>query len=290
VRHFGTGVALAAMVTAVLPPMALTAEDPAAVDFVNRLQQMGPAWPFGRALALQSSVRGGQQIIQLEALIDRPFRDLQAALADPAQWCATMILHINNIGCRAETGAMATTRIVLKVARGPEQPADQAYDFEFRYQPLALPSLPLAVRMSAARRPLSTADHELVLAAAPAGGSHTALRLSYGHTRSALADWAMNLYLNTLGQGRVGFSSASDAQDPQASRVGGVLGLLERNLVLYLFAIEAAASTPTLRDAQDYKQRLLAYFHATERHPRQLREVDLQAYLALKQPLAPIGK
>ena len=248
-RHFGTGFALAAMVATVLPPMALAAEDAASVGFVNRLQQMGPAWPFARALALQSLVRAGQQIIQLEALIDRPFRDLQAAPADPAQWCATMFLHINNIGCRAETGAMGTTRIALKVARSPEQPADQAYDFAFRYQPLALPSLPLAVRLIAAQGPLGTTDHELVLAAAPAGGARAALRLSHGPTRSALADWAMNLYLDTLGQGRVGFSSASDAQDPQASRVGGVRGLLERNLVLCLFAIEAAASTPALRGA-----------------------------------------
>jgi hypothetical protein len=52
VRHFGTGFALAAMVATVLPPMALAAEDAASVGFVNRLQQMGPAWPFARALAL----------------------------------------------------------------------------------------------------------------------------------------------------------------------------------------------------------------------------------------------
>jgi hypothetical protein len=250
---------------------------------------MGPASPFGRAVALQSSVRGAHHIIQLEALIDRPFRDLQAALADPVQWCATMILHINNVGCRAETGVAGATRIVLKVARSLQQPADQAYDFEFRYQPLAVPSLPLAVRLSAVQGPLGTADHELILAAAPAGGARTALRLSYGYTRSTLADWAINLYLNTLGQGRVGFSSAGDPLDSQAPRVGGAVGLLERNLVLYLFAIEAAASTPTLRDARDYKKRLLAYFDATERHPRQLRELDLEAYLALKQPLAPVS-
>ena len=58
-RHFGTGFALAAMVATVLPPMALAAEDAASVGFDNRLQQMGPAWPFARALALQSLVRAG---------------------------------------------------------------------------------------------------------------------------------------------------------------------------------------------------------------------------------------
>lgn len=100
----------------------------------------------------------------------------------------------------------------------------------------------------------------------------------------------MNLYLNTLGLGRVGFSSASETPDPQAPRVGGVRGLLERNLVLYLFAIEAAAATPTLRDAQDYQRRLHSYFRATELHPRQLRELDLPAYLALKQPLASVNQ
>jgi hypothetical protein len=289
VRHFGVGVVLAAVGATAMAPMASALDDLPSADFVDRLRQMGPARPFGRPMTLQSSVRGGLQHIQLEALIDRPFRDLQAVLADPKQWCATMILHINNVGCRAEPDAAGTTRILLKVARSAEQPAEQAYDFEFRYQPLALAEIPLAVRLSAPRGPLGTAEHELVLAAVPEGSARTALHMSYAYTRTTLADWAMNLYLNTLGQGRVGFSSASDGADPQAPRVDGVRGLLERNLVLYLCAIEAAAATPKLRDIQDYRQRLLAYFNATERHPLQLRELNLEAYLTLKQPLAPVS-
>jgi len=289
VRKLGVGVVLAVVVAMAIAPTASAIDDPASASFVNRLQQMGSAAPFGRPVALQSSVRGDLQQIQLEALIDRPFRDLQAALANPAQWCATMILHINNIGCRAESDAAGTTRLVLKVARNPEQPAEQAYHFEFRYQSLDVAALPLAVRLSAPQGPLGTANHELVLAAAPAGNARTAMRLSYAYTRSTLADWAMNLYLSSLGQDRVGFSSTSDGPDPQAPRVGGVRGLLERNLVLYLCAIEAAAATPTLRDVKDYRQRLHAYFNATERHPNQLRELDLEAYLRLKQPLLPVS-
>jgi hypothetical protein len=221
-------------------------------------------------------------------------------LADPARWCAAMILHINNAGCRVETatpGAAAAARIVLRVTRYPRQPVDQADEFQFDYRPVAASARRLTVMLQATRGFPGTYDHALQLDAAPAGEARTALRLNYSYRHGALADWGLRLWLATAGRGKVGFSheagtpgmaaageSATEGERP----VAGIRGLLERNLMLYLFAIEAAAHTPAA-DLQGYQRRLRDYFDATERHPRQLREVDFDSYMALKRPLLATG-
>jgi hypothetical protein len=53
--------------------------------------------------------------------IDQPFGNLIRALADPQQWCAMLLLHINNKGCAASSIGAAPL-ILLKVARRHDQP------------------------------------------------------------------------------------------------------------------------------------------------------------------------
>ncbi|NPT53878.1 hypothetical protein GNZ13_04465, partial [Paraburkholderia sp. 5N] len=61
-----------------------------------------------------------------------------------------------------------------------------------------------------------------------------------------------------------------------------VRGLVERNTMRYYLAIDAylgaLSSTPDKR----LEQRLTTWFDATEQYPRQLHEVDRQAYMQMK--------
>lgn len=286
----------AATVSLIVAAVAAPAQSqPAPADapvFVARLLRLAPFEPFGRPVLIRSEVQGGVVRAEIEALIDRPFRDVQLALADPPQWCATMILHINNTGCRAAPAAPGTAvmpRITLRIVRYLGQPPEQADELDFSYHPMTVSASRLSVRLHAAKGFLGTHDHDLMLDAAPAGAARTALRLSYAYRQNTLADWSLMLWLGTFGRGKVGFSSEGEADDGGPRLVGGIRGLIERNLVRYLFAIEAAARTPAASGRQAYQQRLRDYFDATERHPRQLREVDLDAYLVLKLPLVAIG-
>jgi hypothetical protein len=146
------------------------------------------------------------------------------------------------------------------------------------------------VRLDAAKGFLGTFNHALVLHAAPAGGSRTALRLSYAYSHSSLADWGLGLWLATFGRGKVGFSLEGEAAaDGAVRRVGGIRGLLERNLMLYLISIDAAARVPAVPDMAAFQKRLQLYHEGAERYPRQLHELGVQAYLALKRPLDPVG-
>ena len=56
------------------------------------------------------------------------------ALANLNQWCAVLILHINNKGCSVT--AAPRPGLALKVGRRYDQPADQAFQIDFGYQVL----------------------------------------------------------------------------------------------------------------------------------------------------------
>lgn len=261
-------------------------------DFVARLQRSAPTPPFDRPVLIRSEIRGGVLWAEIEALIDRPFRDVQLALADAPRWCAAMILHVNNAGCRAAPaapGSAALQRIALRIARNPRQPLEQADELDFDYHLTDASTDRLSVRLHAPKGVLGTRDHGLLFDALPADDARTALRLRYTYRQNALADWSVRLWFGTFGRGKVGFSSRDEADGGGPRLVDGMHGLIERNLVRYLFAVEAAARTPAASDRQAYERRLRDYFEATERHPRQLRDLDLDAYLALKLPLAGIG-
>ena len=128
----------------------------------------------------------------------------------------------------------------------------------------------------------------MVFAAAPLDERRTAVRLSYAFTLDAWSQWAIELYLRTVAGDRGGFTADEGGAD--AAAVGGLRGLLERNLMLYLIALDAAAAVPDARHAAGFQRRLREYFAGTERYPRQLRELDLDAYLARKAPLVQAGQ
>ena len=66
-------------------------------------------------------------------------------------------------------------------------------------------------------------------------------------------------------------------------------GLMERNLMRYFLAIDAAAATPAAAAPDAYARRLNDWFASTERYPRQLHEIDLSTYLSYKRTLDAVG-
>jgi hypothetical protein len=92
----------------------------------------------------------------------------------------------------------------------------------------------------------------------------------------------MKMYLATTGSDKVGFTVIGDPNDPQPEFIGGVRGAIERNTMRYYLAIDAylgALATPADRR---FEQSLERWFSATELYPRQLREIDREAYFAMK--------
>jgi hypothetical protein len=130
--------------------------------------------------------------------------------------------------------------------------------------------------MNAADGPYDTRDYSLVVEAVPLDARRSFVHMGYGFSYGTTGQLGMHLYLGTAGRDKVGFSREPGAAD---ALVGGVRGVTERNTMRYYLAIQAYLAAP---GAGQLEQRLAGWFDATERYPRQLHEVDRDAYLRMK--------
>jgi hypothetical protein len=92
----------------------------------------------------------------------------------------------------------------------------------------------------------------------------------------------MQAYLGTSGRNKIGFTVLGKSADGKPEYVGGMRGVVERNVMRYYLAIEAALYAARFPAAQRLQQRLDHWFTATEAYPRQLHEMSRSEYLALK--------
>jgi hypothetical protein len=245
-----------------------------------------PQPQFRRPVAMASSVVSDEVRAQIHGVIETPFHHLTEALANPERWCAVLILHINNKACRVTSGSDGAPRVALKVARKYDQPVEDAYDLDFAYHVIERTHDLLSVQLDAPSGPMGTSDYSIRLDATPLD-TRTALRLSYAYRQGAMTAAAMDLYLSTVGRGKVGFTTVENASAGDAQFIGGVRGLMERNLMRYFLAVDAAATHPPGSGPDVFGRRLRLWFDSTEAYPRQLHEVDRATYLELKRGLAP---
>ncbi|WP_119288887.1 hypothetical protein [Azohydromonas sediminis] len=106
--------------------------------------------------------------------------------------------------------------------------------------------------------------------------------MTYAYRHGALARVAMSTYLATIGRDKVGFTVVGRRSDGRPVYVGGLRGIVERNALRYHYAIEALLATSTLPPAQQPEARLQTWWALVERHPRQLKELERDEYLAMK--------
>jgi hypothetical protein len=244
------------------------------------------------------------------ALIDHPVLRVRAALAQAAVWCDILILHLNVKYCRAarqSSPAGGVDTLEVGLGRKYDEPLSGVHWLDFRFRaspsaggPASLPGAsPPAVELLAPEGPLGTRDIRITVQTAEAASGRTLLQLRYAYGQGPTARWALQMYLGTLGRHKVGFSLVPEHADNPGGPlqpVTGVRALLERNTVRYYLAVDAYLEALVLPQAQQLDRRLLDWFAATERHPRQLRELDWETYVQMKrmevrrQQSAPSGR
>lgn len=236
---------------------------------------------FRRPLQMES--REGEDTVsgEIHALVDHPFAMTSAALSTPSQWCNILILHLNTKYCRPSTDSRAA---ILHVVIGTkfDQPIIEGHRVNFAYRIAARTADFLQVNLEAGEGPLGTRDLRIAVAAMPADDGKTFIRLSYSYAYGAVARLAMQAYLRTIAQDKVGFTVVGKEVDGEPHFVGGMRGVVERNTMRYYLAIEAflgALSAPL--NARMAKS-LGDWFTATEGYPRQLREIGRGEYLEMK--------
>jgi hypothetical protein len=236
---------------------------------------------FGEPLRLLS--READHAIEGEvyALVDHPFGAVRDALHEPAQWCAVLVLPFNVKGCEARRGEPA--RLALLIGRHKDSTPDDVYRLDFRFREEARGDDFLRIALRAPSGPFGTHDYRIVLEATPAAdGARTILHLTYAYGYGWVSQLAMQAYLSTVGADNVGFTVEGRDGDGRPVYVRGMRGVMERNTMRYFLAIEAYLASLSAPPARREDARLEAWFRAAERYPRQLHEMSLERYLAMK--------
>lgn len=231
------------------------------------------------ALRITSSEAEGELKGAVEATTPHPFETVAAALGSPQAWCDILMLHLNNKSCALRQDADGP-RIALAIARKHDQSVEQAHVLELRWRSAQASAQRLVVRLDAKSGPLGSSDYAVVLTVSPLSATHTRIGFSYACRFGTPARLLLQSYLATLGRDKVGFTVQEEGQG--ARLVGGLRGIVERTAMRYYLAIDAWLQTLPLPPERRALARLERWFDATERHPRQLHEVDRATYLQAK--------
>jgi hypothetical protein len=214
------------------------------------------------------------------AVIDFPFETVAAAFASPANWCESMILHLNVQYCRANN-SNGQPLLLAAVGKNTYQPLDDTHRIKFIHKVTASTADYLGVELLAAEGPLGTSNYRIALEVIPLPGKRAFMHIQYSYTQGAMARYASSVYFSTTGRDKVGFTWVRDEGD-EPHLVRGTRGALERNTMRYYLAFEAYLHTLGSPAPQRFEQSLELWFADTERFPRQLREVKHDDYIAMK--------
>lgn len=253
-----------------------------APDTVARLQRMHAGKsaelahsPLHRPVLLDSRETPDGLQGDVYAVIDQPVEALHAAFNTPAHWCDVLLLHVNNRRCRAGT-AGEKPQITLGIVRRYDKPPAEAFDLTFAFRIAQTSPDHLEVKLHAASGPFGTGNYRILLEAVRLDAARSFVHFSYSYDQNMMVAMAVQAYLATFGASKVGFTQVGKLADGKPDYIAGTRGLVERNAMRYFLALEAFLGSG------DDEARRAAWFDATERYPRQLREVDRETYLTLK--------
>lgn len=234
---------------------------------------------FGRPVQLDSIETADGLQGDVYAVVDHPLAEISAALKGSAHWCDVLTLHINNRRCQVAKGPQGRETLTLYVVRRYDKPIDDAFELPFVYRVASATPENLSVELSAESGPLGTSNYRVTLEAVALDERKSFLHFSYSYDHNAMVRLGTMAYLATFGSEKVGFTVVGKTPEGQPDYIRGLRGLVERNAMRYFLTLDAYLAAPGADQAERRQRR---WFAGAEQYPRQLREVDLDTYLALK--------
>lgn len=233
---------------------------------------------FGAPILLNAKIGKKQAQGEVYALLDTPFEKLSGLLSQPTHWCDVVILHINIKAC-----TFAGDQVHVYVGRKHYQTPARAFPLQYRFQATADSGDYLSVRLDAPKGPMGTSDYLITLEAIPLDAQRSFIRFQYQYRFGMMARLAMNTYMATLGQGKVGFTVTSTDAEGKPVHVEGLQGVVERNVMRYVIAIQSVLDNGAAANKQLNHVQFDQWYETTLKYPRQLAELNREEYLANKQ-------
>jgi len=229
---------------------------------------------------VESSEAAGEVTGRITGLSAFAFPQVADALARPQAWCEMMALHLNTKACTLAQPAHAPPLLTLTVTRTHDQPPAQGFPLALEWRLLRRDAVALEVQLHGASGPFGTTGYRIALTAAPAPAGRSAIDFSYSCRFAAASRIALQTYLATVARNKVGFTVVGEGAGAQP--VTGLRGVVERTAMRYFLAIDAWLAAAARPPGQQLRHRLEHWFDGTERHARQLHEMDKTSYVAMK--------
>ncbi len=243
--------------------------------------------PFRRALVLDSSEAPGPTSGDIYAVMDVALERLALVNRDPVRWCEILLLLSNSKNCAVSTSDGAPTLLLRMGTKGPQALASTT-PLDFRFSSSAAQAPVVETLLNATTGPMGTKDGTLSLRAIALGADKSFIHLHYSYRSSLAGRMATEVYLQTLGRGKVGFSAEQAApgeagQPVAGALVGGVRGIIERNTMRYFLGLRCALQFAS-NEVPGQRFGLMApcWYDETERYALQLHEMPRQDYLDMK--------
>ena len=233
------------------------------------------------AFAIETAGDDGLASGNVFTTVPHSFASLTSVLRLPSSWCEITPLHLNVKSCtwsEAEEGP----RITLYSGRKTYERPEDAHALPYAFELVEDGEDYFRVLLTGDEGPLDTCDYVIELEAIPVGEGESFVRLSYAYRYGLKTRMAFAGYFATLGSGKVGFSVVGADAHGNAVYVDGMEGMIERNAVRYQLAIQAYLDTCDLPKSERFERRIARWFNLTERHHRQLYELEQQEYLENK--------
>jgi hypothetical protein len=187
-----------------------------------------------------------------------------------------------NIASCREAGAASGDALRIGLVRRFDDAPDSATPVRFSFA-VRHDERILDVRLQAPDGPLGTRNYRIALQAIPVAGGKSFLHLRYSYEYGWAARLAAQAYLAGAGSGKRGFSVTGEDANGRPRYVDGLRGAVERNAMRCYLAIEAYLGSAQLAAGDRFAASLKQWADAIAQYPRQLREDDIDAYVAAKQ-------
>lgn len=215
-------------------------------------------------------------------IVYQPYRTIRNVLTTPAIWCEIAPQHLNIKACTYQhknSHCLITFYSGRKYYEEPEDTYKLAYDYSVTVQQdKYFHSL-----LDAKDGPLGTSNYKIFVEAIPLDDKSSFIHFGYSYHQGMLARLAMNTYLSTLGRNKIGFTITGADEEGNPVYIGGIRGVIERNVIRYYFAIQSYINNLQLMPDKQFSARISNWFDLTEKYHAQLYELDKQDYLQYKQ-------
>jgi len=235
-------------------------------------------------LALQARVQVGDDVVDcdIRAVVDHPPQGVMELLGDVRGWCDTLLLHPNVKACVREPGG-EVQRMRFHLGTKHFQPAalsrPQRYALRIERREEGFMALRLQPEETVQA---GRADGAARIEVVAIEGGRTGVRLRYREPLGAGARLLAAAYFATFGRDKVGFSTAGVDAEGRPVLIGGLAGAIERNAVRHFLAVETHLAAKAADADMPLERRLAHWFALSERHARQLHELDWAEYLDIK--------